>query len=336
MASATRLHLYIWPGEWGLPSVDAHCLAAALYLQLVAPGRFSLVESADADSAPHGQLPYLVNGEHRISGFAAIVKYLDNTLDDQLSATETATSLAWRAYIDLHCGNLLAHSLFAVGPNYYPLTHTMLATHLPVPQRYYVPQRLRTLYRPRLEDVAMWDIGHGEEEKEKEKASREDAWTRAKKSLTTDDASAKVRLAFGRERVLEKARDALDPLARLLDSRDFIYQHRPTSIDLLLAAHVLLLVDPPYPDPLIGTLITESYPSLAAHARLILSLAFPTPPGPSHVPPQILFAPDPSLVYMPRTLLASSPPARFATFLVAGLGAVALVTSAMRTIRTTA
>ena len=52
---STKLKLYIWPGAWGLPSIDAQSLAAALYVQLAAPGKFALVESADADSAPLGR-----------------------------------------------------------------------------------------------------------------------------------------------------------------------------------------------------------------------------------------------------------------------------------------
>ena len=55
LAKYSRLKLYIWPGAWGLPSLDAHSLAAAVYLQLAAPGKFLLVESSDPDVAPHGQ-----------------------------------------------------------------------------------------------------------------------------------------------------------------------------------------------------------------------------------------------------------------------------------------
>ena len=44
-----------------------------------------------------------------------------------------------------------------------------------------------------------------------------------------------------------------------------------------MAAHTLLLLNPPFPDPILEDLITESYPSLAVHARLVLSQAFPDP-----------------------------------------------------------
>ena len=43
----------------------------------------------------------------------------------------------------------------------------------------------------------------------------------------------------------------------------------PTTLDIILAAHILLLLNPPFPDPLLKTLLTDSYPTLVDHARLV-------------------------------------------------------------------
>lgn len=43
---------------------------------------------------------------------------------------------------------------------------------------------------------------------------------------------------------------------------------------MIVAAHTLLLLNPPFPEPVLKDLIIESYPSLAVHARLVLSKAF--------------------------------------------------------------
>jgi sorting and assembly machinery component 37 len=51
---------------------------------------------------------------------------------------------------------------------------------------------------------------------------------------------------------------------------------RPTSLDVYVAAHILLLLDAPFPDPLLQTLLKESYPTLTAHARQIHLQALPT------------------------------------------------------------
>jgi len=53
--------------------------------------------------------------------------------------------------------------------------------------------------------------------------------------------------------------------------------HRPSTLDIIVAAHTLLLLHPPLPDPILKDLIIESYPSLAVHARIVLLQAFPDP-----------------------------------------------------------
>jgi len=45
-----------------------------------------------------------------------------------------------------------------------------LASVLPLPQRYYVPQRLRDVHRPRLEASGLWTTSDFEEEEKKSKA----------------------------------------------------------------------------------------------------------------------------------------------------------------------
>jgi len=49
------LTLYVWPGKWGLPSLDPICLATILYLQLVLPGTFSILECNNPDISPSGR-----------------------------------------------------------------------------------------------------------------------------------------------------------------------------------------------------------------------------------------------------------------------------------------
>jgi sorting and assembly machinery component 37 len=48
------------------------------------------------------------------------------------------------------------------------------------------------------------------------------------------------------------------------------------TLDLSLAAHVLLLISAPLPDTLLSSLLSSSYPTLISHARRVLSTAKPT------------------------------------------------------------
>ena len=95
--SAQTLTLHIWPSKWDLPSIEPSCIAAAFYLQLALPGRFSIQECTDPDASPSGrsvsaevvlpctlkrffffigQLPYLSHGHHTVAPLSSIVKYV--------------------------------------------------------------------------------------------------------------------------------------------------------------------------------------------------------------------------------------------------------------------
>ncbi len=47
-------------------------------------------------------------------------------------------------------------------------------------------------------------------------------------------------------------------------------------MDLVLAAHILLLVQAPLPDTLLSSLLSSSYPTLLLHARRVLEIAAPS------------------------------------------------------------
>jgi sorting and assembly machinery component 37 len=50
--------------------------------------------------------------------------------------------------------------------------------------------------------------------------------------------------------------------------------NRLSSVDIIIAAHILLLVNPPFPGSLIKDLVNNSYPALASYAQRIYGQAF--------------------------------------------------------------
>lgn len=85
-----------------------------------------------------------------------------------------------------------------------------LASFLPVPQKYYLPGRLRDMYKPRLEAADLMDLadddGDDEDGAAAKKASK---WMRnpienAKKEASGDEAPEKVKKTFAREKVCHK------------------------------------------------------------------------------------------------------------------------------------
>ena len=57
-------------------------------------------------------------------------------------------------------------------------------------------------------------------------------------------------------------------------SDGFTEINRLSSVDVIIAANILLLVNPPYPDPLIKDLVNNSYPALVSYAQQIYGQAF--------------------------------------------------------------
>ncbi|RDB21146.1 Metaxin-3 [Hypsizygus marmoreus] len=303
--SSTGIVLNIWPSKWGLPSIDPSCLAAVMYLQQAIPGKFSIAECSNPDLSPTGQLPFLTHEQHTVSSLHLITKYVDGlkyedlptspNLDASLDHTEKSQTVAWCAHVESNLGDLVYHTLYSHHGNYAGLTHPTLVSMLPVPQRYYVPGRIRESYRPRLEAAGLWSL-HTVDDNEK-KTFKDPKETK----LRTKEQNKKIFLqAFGREKVVEKARSWFDLYKRLLGEKDFIYRDRPTRLDIVLAAHILILLEPTYPDPFVQVLLKESYHTLVLHAHRVFAQSFASsnPPARADVEQRFLWS---SLVPWPPT-----------------------------------
>ncbi|KAF9792053.1 hypothetical protein BJ322DRAFT_1102582 [Thelephora terrestris] len=270
---AANVVLHIWPRAFGLASMEPTCLAAVLYLQLVIPGKFTLEESTTPDYSPSGQLPYLTHDLVTISSLPGIMTYVSglpdsSKLDGHPSAKEKAQRTAWKSHAASTLGDLVAYS-FYTSANYWGLIRPTLAKMMPIPQRYYVPNRIRELHKLRLEAVGLWPT-ETEEPSEQSKLGA----SLLGKQPSTKDPKEVARNTFALEQTLEKARAFLDTYTRLLKGRMFFYYERPSTLDIIVAAHTLLILSPSPPDPVLKDLIIESYPSIAVHARLVLSRAF--------------------------------------------------------------
>lgn len=107
-------------------------------------------------------------------------------IDASLSPSQKAQRTAWWSYIESNLGDLVvspaqdplrphahkwsalmmqSHIFYGVDSNFWGLTKPTLASIMPVPQRYYVPGRIRGAYRPRLESSGLWSFPAVEQEK---------------------------------------------------------------------------------------------------------------------------------------------------------------------------
>jgi len=306
------LTVYSWPHLWNLPSFDADCLAVILYLQLAFPANYSIVECTDPDISLSGTLPLLVHNSTKISGVSSIFAYLSSldrkssewahgttalpNLDEALSNEQKAKSVAWKAYVNTHISNLVVrspllldiktktmqnHSLFVLEHNFTQVVHRDLVPLFPVPQRYYLPGRLRTALQPRLESAGLWVITNDSSTSGSSEQPFQslDAQLRAKASQPRATHDKLVSTAFARGKLVERARTSFDLLTPLIlaSPTPFFFAssgERPTTLDITLAAQLLLLVHAPLPSNPIYDLLKETYPALLEHAEAVMKAAF--------------------------------------------------------------
>ncbi|KAH9854213.1 Tom37 C-terminal domain-containing protein [Lenzites betulinus] len=285
------LVLHIWPKYDSVLSFDVASSAVLLYLQLALPGQFSVAYSANPKLPPAGQLPFLTQGIDHASGLGPIVSYLQklhhaHNLDAGLNSVHAAQLAEHIAHVQANYGDLVNHMLYALKDNWARVTKPALVSMLPVPQRYTVPARIRESHKVRLQEVDLWDVPEESEEEEKdeeeEKHHRIVSRKRRKKKSGTNAGPLQFKQAFGREKVVEKAKALFNLYDRLLGSHRFFNgRETPTTLDVVFAAHTHMLLDLRLPDPPVTTTL-ESYPRLVVHCRAVLSSAFspgvPLPP----------------------------------------------------------
>jgi sorting and assembly machinery component 37 len=168
-----------------------------------------------------GQLPFLIHDQHTVTTLALIIKYVaglkspefspNANLEAPLDQRTKSQNVAWCAHVESTLGDIVAslhallsrrhvsystlqyYTMYSHHGNWAGLTGLALASMFPVPQRYYVPARIRESYRPRLEAVGMWNLP--DVEKEGKKPFKENS------KKTTEKNTHVFLQAFEREKV---------------------------------------------------------------------------------------------------------------------------------------
>lgn len=96
--------------------------------------------------------------------------------------------------------------LYSLQENWSAVTGPALVSMLPLPQRYYVPSRIRTSHKPRLEAAELWHVPEVEDQPEE---PRRVLGRRKKHSLPNEP--HKFKSAFEREKVSSSHTPALGP-----------------------------------------------------------------------------------------------------------------------------
>ncbi|KAJ8078973.1 hypothetical protein PM082_013257 [Marasmius tenuissimus] len=260
--------LHIWPGMWNLPSWDPSCLAAVIFLQLVIPGSFSVVEDLNPDASITGS-----HGDQVFAPLSSIFQHVLSLPGVKSSFRSIPSQTAWITCAESALGDLVANMFFALEANWMGLTHPTLADAFPFPQRYYSPHRIRATYRTRLESADLWTLP-GIEREEPHKPNFRDPKPQKTEEIKPRHIFVRV---FEREKVAEKARSVFELFSRLLGDKSYFGGDQPSLLDIVVASHIILLLVPPFPDTLLQEVLNNSFPNLVLHANRMRQLTDDAP-----------------------------------------------------------
>lgn len=121
-------------------------------------------------------------------------------------------------FVELSVKLLQYTMLYSISTNWAELTHPTFVSFFPIPQSYYVPNRIRSSYVPRLEAAGLWTLLPPEPEPKKLFGQVREG--------ETEPRTQTFHRAYERQKILDKARASLGIFNRLLEDKEFIYSNR--------------------------------------------------------------------------------------------------------------
>ncbi|KAG0305866.1 hypothetical protein BGZ98_003389 [Dissophora globulifera] len=247
--------LYIYGSAFGLPSLDANCLALIAYLNIVSYGEYNIIACNDVALSPTGELPMLYDGKNWIAGTNRVIAYLSkigHNADKSLSQEMRAKSVSCQALADETLSDALLFSWFADDENFVGIIRKAYSNLLPFPARYYAPidMKKRAVRRVQKYGGAIGSSG----------------------SLTHAEHT----------KIYDAARDCYRVLDRRLAKQDFFLGDSPTTLDAKVFGYLALQLYPEIPNPRLQMILTSQFPRLAAYCdrcrdRFLVSVPSPTP-----------------------------------------------------------
>ena len=244
--------LHIWGPSFGLPSIDAQCLAAVAYLkQCISPDAWRLIPSSDPAINPLGQLPALKDGESWVAGYGNIVNYLrvcsfgEQDLDKNLSPSQQADSAAYTSFIESRGQPLLDLSLYVSTQNYTKYTKPALGDILKWPNSWFVPHKLREAAKKRSEHLGLsgLDVDTAQDEKEDNGLTAQIPTSLRKPRQTLSSILGRD-LKRSKFRLDAVTADFLEPLEEMLGGKTWLVSDSVTSVDCLVLAYLALMRGP--------------------------------------------------------------------------------------------
>ncbi|RMD44346.1 hypothetical protein DV735_g817, partial [Chaetothyriales sp. CBS 134920] len=264
--------LHIWGPAFGLPSIDAQCLATVAYLSHCLSRRegWVLIPTSDPALNPLGQLPALKHGAIWIGGYRDIVTYLRTSSSGEydlckgLTSTQQADCAAYSSFIESRAQPILDLSLYVSSENYSECTKPALASVLTWPNSWFMPHKLRERAKKRSDHLGLsgLDLDTGEDEQGYKGLAAQipKSLQKPRQTLSSVLGQEKKRSKF---RLNAVTSDFLEPLEEMLGGQKWLVADSVTGADCLALAYLSLLRGPAsLPQPWVWDTVKRKHPEL--------------------------------------------------------------------------
>lgn len=268
------MELHVLGPAFGLPSIDAECIATVAFLQLqLDVEAWKIVPSRD-----QARLPYLVDGSERFEGFQNIKRHFDATQHD---ANQRADSLAISSFLEHNAQTLLDISLYVSFENY-SATRSAFTKILPWHANYIIPPKRRAAARRRTDHLGISSIDIDDVHEDlsnrppgfdvgKEQAFEAETQKRASLLLPSKNT---IRSLLQRPehsaifRLYALADNFFEPLQDMLGENEyFLGTAEPTAVDCLAYGYLSLMLYPKLPQDWLAKVMRKKYGKLVEHTE---------------------------------------------------------------------
>ncbi|KAF2022010.1 hypothetical protein BU24DRAFT_470965 [Aaosphaeria arxii CBS 175.79] len=280
------LELHVWGPAFGLPSIDAECIAAVGYLNSTVPREdWRLV--ANHDTALR-KFPLLMDGSSRTAGFASIVLYLRKRtlgsydLDIDLNQKQHNNKLAFASFLESTATPLIDLSLYVSAENYSAITTSSYTAILPWYLNYTIPPTRRDQARIRTGhlglsslDVQLPDnkddsIGLGNDFESRKRAAGIPGEGRTTQNSILNMGRAKgiggllsSPIYAARFKLDALSNELLEPLSELLGNKEYLLGNgKPSSLDCLTFGYLALMLYPSVPQAWLKEAVVTRFPRI--------------------------------------------------------------------------
>ena len=275
------MELYILGPAFGLPSIDAECIAAVALLKARVETAWTIIPTHDQSR----RLPHLRQNGQYVEGFQKISRHISELSDSRpssLDAKQKPDATALSSFITWHAQILLDISLYVSYENYL-VTRSAFTKILPWYANYIIPPARRNAARTRTEHLGISSIDvddvhedisnkpQGIADVGKEKSFEPETQKRASLLLPSRNTVSGLLRRPEHSAVFKLhalAQNFFEPLQDMLgDSDYFLGRSEMSEMDCLAYGYLSLMLYPDLPQSWLRTTLQKKYAKLVAFAE---------------------------------------------------------------------